>query len=253
MRHLLSPTIRPGRDGSTENREHDHSIRGRARPGGRGVRRRCCGDTGPTPALRPLQARHLGGVRVADQFGFLRRLPAHLDSVARSAWRLLDDENLPPSVYSSGPLISATGATGSPSPGSRRLSALDCAKNAGNADHASRRCRPSSPAFHRRQLVRDFNEEGTSRLRAGGGSTSSGHTSLLAITPPSPRWPGAPAEPSLLLGRHRDPQRPPAASTSALVAHGISEWTPRRPSCAATEWRPRIGLECSSGRVTRSG
>jgi len=144
VRHLLSPTIRPGRDGSTENREHDHSIRGRARPGGRGVRRRCCGDTGPTPALRPLQARHLGGVRVADQFGFLRRLPAHLDSVARSAWRLLDDENLPPSVYSSGPLISATGATGSPSPGSHRLSALDCAKNAGNADHASRRCRPSS-------------------------------------------------------------------------------------------------------------
>jgi hypothetical protein len=36
---------------------------------------------------------------------------------------------------------------------------------------------PSSPAFHRRLLVLNFDEEGTPRLRASGRSTTSGHTS----------------------------------------------------------------------------
>jgi len=36
---------------------------------------------------------------------------------------------------------------------------------------------PSSPAFHRRLLVLNFNEDGTPRLGASGRSTTSGHTS----------------------------------------------------------------------------
>src|SRR5665213_2675756 len=36
---------------------------------------------------------------------------------------------------------------------------------------------PSSPAFHRQRLFVVFKEEGTSRLRSGGASTSSGYNS----------------------------------------------------------------------------